>query len=268
MSDSIVGLRFLICDLETRLRSLPALGNRILSGNWEEPRHARNDFMKRTLKEVLFVLVGIGCLRGAAAFAAGPVVPDLQKVSQGTGARMLAKTKVRWDANAKGKPALFTTGAVWLDGVDFTDGAIECDILGKSAPRGSSFLGLAFHGVDDTTFDCVYFRAFNFRAENPENASHAVQYISHPQWTWQKLRAEKTGQYEKPITPAPDGDAWFHAKIVVRGRKVSVFVGDSAQPSLEVELLNDRTSGRIGIWGGDAGDGGHFANLRITPASK
>jgi hypothetical protein len=220
--------------------------------------------MKYQLKKVLIVVVAITCSQDGGVFGAEPIVPDLQKVSQGIGAKTAAKTKVRWDPNVKGKAALFTTGVIWLDGVEFTEGTIECDILGKSQPRGSNFLGIAFHGADDTAFDCVYFRPFNFRAENPENGSHAVQYISHPQWTWQKLRAERTGQYEKPISPPPDGDAWFHAKIVVTRRKVSVFVNDAIKPTLEVELLNDRVGGRIGIWGGDAGDGGHFANLKIT----
>ncbi len=224
--------------------------------------------MKNRLEKLLMVLAAIIWFHSDSAFAVDAVVPDLQKLSQGIGAKTAAKTKVRWDTSVKGKPALFTTGAIWLDGVNFTEGTIECDILGKSQPRGSNFPGIAFHGADDTTFDCVYFRPFNFRAENPENASHAVQYISHPQWTWQKLRAEKTGQYEKLITPPPDGDTWFHAKIVVARRKVSVFVNDAPKPSLEVDLLNDRTGGRIAIWGGDAGDGGHFANLKLTSVSR
>ena len=221
--------------------------------------------MNNSLKYLATFLVGIACLVQGSALAANAIVPDLQKVSQGIGARIADKARVRWDANVKGKPALFTAGAIWLDDVNFTEGILECDILGKSAPRGSNFLGLAFHGANDTTFDCVYFRPFNFRAENPENAAHAVQYIAHPLWTWQKLRSEKTGQYEKPIAPPPDGDVWFRAKIVVEGRKVSVFVNDAAKPSLVVEKLNDRTGGKIAIWGGDAGNGGHFANLKITP---
>src|SRR5947207_16006817 len=151
----------------------------------------------------------------------------------------------RWDADVKGKPALFSRGLIWLDGVNFSEGTIECDILGKSSPRGSNFLGIAFHGADDTTFESVYFRPFNFRAENPENASHAVQYVSHPQWPWPRLRAEKTGQYEKPIALPLDGDAWFHARIVVAGKKVSVFVNDARQPCLEVERLTDRHDGKI-----------------------
>jgi hypothetical protein len=32
-----------------------------------------------------------------------------------------------------------------------------------------------------------------------------------------------------------------------------------------VEKLNDRTGGKVGITGGDAGEGGYFANLKITP---
>ena len=220
--------------------------------------------MNSPRKSLATVLIGLTCLVSGRALAADVVTPDLQKVSQGIGATIANKSKVRWDANVKGRPALFSGSVIWLDGVNFTEGTIECDILGKSTPRGSNFLGIAFHAANDTTFDCVYFRPFNFRAENPENAAHAVQYISHPQWPWQKLRSEKTKQYEKPIAPPLDGDAWFRAKIVVEGGKVSVFVNDAAKPSLVVDKLNDRASGKVAIWGGDAGDGGHFANLKIT----
>ena len=215
---------------------------------------------------VLVLVAATGLL--PSAVAADALVPDLEKIAQGTGATVAGRAKVRWDGPVKGKPALFAAGPVWLDRVSFNEGTIECDILGKSAPRGSNFLGIAFHGADDTTFDCVYFRPFNFRAANPENAAHAVQYVSLPLWPWPKLRAEKTGQYEKPIVPAPDGDAWFHARIVVEGKKVSVFVNDAAEPSLVVEKLHDRAGGRVAIWGGDAGGGGHFANLKITPKGR
>ena len=85
---------------------------------------------------------------------------------------------------------------------------------GRTCPQ-QSFLGIAFHVVDWTTYDAVYFRPFNFRAASEEQRSHAVQYISHPGNTWQKLRAERPGQFEKAIDPAPDPDGWFHARIVV-----------------------------------------------------
>ena len=125
-----------------------------------------------------------------------------------------------------------------------------------------------FRDVDEKTYNCVYFRPFNFRAGEAEQASHAVQYTSEPQWPWVKLRQEKTGQYEKVITPAPDGDGWFHAKIVVTDRKVTAFVNRADKPSLEVETLNNRTQREIGLWAGaGARQCGHFANLKITPAS-
>jgi hypothetical protein len=60
----------------------------------------------------------------------------------------------------------------------------------------------------------------------------------------------------------------FHAKIVVTGRKVSVFVDGADKLSLEVVTLNHRTTGKVGLWAGaGAGQGGHFTNLKITPAS-
>jgi hypothetical protein len=197
---------------------------------------------------------------GSSLSGAEPITPDLQKLANSRNAH--------WIAEAKGKSALQIRDLLWLDGVTFGNGTIEIDILGKSAPPQGNFLGVAFRGVDEKTYDCVYFRPFNFRATDSEKASHAVQYTSEPQWPWAKLRQEKTGQYEKAITPAPDGDAWFHAKIVIADKKVSVFVNGADRPSLSVETLNDRTTGKIGLWAGaGAGQGGHFANLKITPAA-
>jgi len=152
---------------------------------------------------------------------------------------------------------------VWLDGFDFNDGTIEFDAKGKSAPPQGSFVGVAFRVVDAKTHDAVYFRPFNFRAADPDKKSHAVQYVSGPGWPWQKLRKEKPGQFEKPIEPAPDGDAWFHARIVVEKREVRVFVNGAEAPSLVVRELSERTGGSVGLW---CNGYGVIANLRITPA--
>ena len=61
--------------------------------------------------------------------------------------------------------------------------------------------------------------------------------------------------------PPPDPNGWFHARVVVAWPKVSVFVNDAKEPSLVVEQLSDRKSGRVGLWV-DVG-GGEFANLKI-----
>jgi len=153
-------------------------------------------------------------------------------------------------------------GVAYLRGTEFSNGTIEVDIRGKDV-QGQSFVGIAFHGVDSTTYDAINFRPFNFRTPDSTRHSHAVQYISHPTYTWQKLRAERPGSFEQPVSPAPDPNAWFHVRVVVASPKVSVFVGDAKQPSLLVDQLNDRTKGLVGLWVGNNSDG-DFANLTIT----
>ncbi len=128
-------------------------------------------------------------------------------------------------------------GVAYLRGVEFSNGTIECDIKGKDV-QGQSFVGIAFHGVDSTTYDAIYFRPFNFKTPDPARHGHAVQYISHPTYPWQKLRAERP--------------------------EVSVFVGDAKEPSLVVNQLSDRTKGRVGLWVGNS-SGGDFADLKIMP---
>jgi hypothetical protein len=154
-------------------------------------------------------------------------------------------------------------GVAYLRGVEFSNGTIECDIKGKDV-QGQSFVGIAFHGVDSTTYDAIYFRPFNFKTTDPARHSHAVQYISHPTYTWQKLRTERPGVFEQPVSPAPDPNAWFHVRVVVASPKVSVFVGEAKQPSLVVTQLSDRTKGLVGLWVGN-GSGGDFADLKIIP---
>ncbi len=105
-------------------------------------------------------------------------------------------------------------GVAYLRGIELGNGTIEFDLKGKDV-QGQSFVGVAFHGVDSSTYDAIYFRPFNFKAEDPARRSHAVQYISHPTYTWQKLRAERPGIFEQPVNPAPDPNAWFHVRVVV-----------------------------------------------------
>jgi hypothetical protein len=155
-------------------------------------------------------------------------------------------------------------GVAYLKGVEFGNGTIELDIRGKDVPQ-QSFLGVAFHGVDGTTYDAIYFRPFNFKTEDAARRVRAVQYISHPVHTWQKLRTEQPGKYEQPVNPVPDPNGWFRARVVVASPKVSVFVNDAKQPCLIVDQLSDRKRGLVGVWVGN-NSGGDFANLRIVAA--
>jgi len=142
---------------------------------------------------------------------------------------------------------------------------MEIDLLGRSQPIQGRFLGVVFHAVDLQTHDAIYFRPFNFRASDPARRSHAVQYVSHPKWPWQVLRSQFPEKYEQPINPPPDGDEWFHARIVVQRPKVTVFVNGASEPSLTVNELSDRSRGSIGLWVGE-GSGGNFANLTVRRA--
>ena len=153
-------------------------------------------------------------------------------------------------------------GVAWLSGAKFTNGNIELDIKGKDLLQ-HSFVGVAFHGVNDFTFDCIYFRPFNFKAADPVRKVHAVQYISSPGYDWELLRTKFPGKYEKGIAAPPEPNGWFHARINVNGKKITVFVNGENTPSLEVEQKVPIDGSMIGFWVGNT-SGGDFKNLKIS----
>lgn len=156
-------------------------------------------------------------------------------------------------------------GLVWLDGISFESGTIEVDIRGRNKP-GQSFVGIAFHGAGDDTYDAIYFRPFNFQSPDPTRKSHSVQYISMPEKDWSVLRQQFPGKYENLLTESVDPDDWFHARIQVSGTSISVFVNGASSPSLVVDKLNPRQAGKVGLWVGN-GSAGDFSNLSISNAN-
>ncbi|MBB6129326.1 family 16 glycoside hydrolase [Mucilaginibacter lappiensis] len=153
-------------------------------------------------------------------------------------------------------------GVAWINGITFTNGIIELDIRGKNVDQ-QSFLGVAFHLVDAKTLDAVYFRPFNFLSADSVHRIHMVQYVSHPQYPWFVLRDKFNAQYEKEITSPPDPNQWFHVRIEVQYPQITVFINGRKTPCLSVKQLNDRKSGKLGLWVGN-GSGGAFANLKVT----
>jgi hypothetical protein len=141
-----------------------------------------------------------------------------------------------------------------------SEGVIEVDLRGTGEAQ-KSFLGIAFGVVDQTTHEAVYFRPFNFRAADSDHHAHAVQYVAQPDFPWDRLRAEKTGVYERPLDPAPDPAGWFHVRIDVTARHVAVFVDGASQPSLSVDRLVPTRDGGVGLWVDS--QPGSFANLKI-----
>lgn len=153
------------------------------------------------------------------------------------------------------------TGVVWIKGVNFSIGSIDVDLRGKDVFQ-QSFLGIAFHGVNDITYDAIYFRPFNFQSPDTLRKKHTVQYISEPDYPWDRLRKEHHLVYESAVTPVPIAADWFHAHIVVEKDELVVYVNHSKVPSLKVKKLNNRNDGMIGLW--NDGLKGDFANLEIT----
>lgn len=56
-------------------------------------------------------------------------------------------------------------GVAWIKGITFATGTLEFDVRGENV-RQHSFVGLAFHGQNDSTYDAVYLRPFHFYAED------------------------------------------------------------------------------------------------------
>jgi hypothetical protein len=205
--------------------------------------------------------------RKAASGQNRTIEPDLGELAEGKGLQVFNRSVSRLDDGARKGVRLNESpgdGIAYLQGIELSNGTIECDVSGKDVQQ-HSFVGVAFHGVDGATLDAIYFRPFNFRAEDPARRVRAVQYISHPTYTWQKLRAEQPGKYEQPVNPVPDPNGWFRARVVVESPKVSVFVGDAKEPSLVVNQLSDRKKGLVGLWVGNT-SAGDFANFKIVPA--
>lgn len=152
-------------------------------------------------------------------------------------------------------------GLAVLKEIDFETGTIEVELLGENNP-GRSFIGLAFNIEDEETFEAIYFRPFNFVATEQARKDHMVQYVNHPEYTWYKLREERTMEFENELPAPPDPDDWFKATIKVSEKHVEVYLDKVTEPVLKVERLAGFKSDKIGLWVGN-GSSGRFRNLNI-----
>jgi len=152
----------------------------------------------------------------------------------------------------------------FVAGLEFGDGKIEVELKGDPRPQ-QSFVGVVFGGVDGKTYESIYFRTFNFGSTDAVRRSHSVQYIAHPDWPWDRLRTERSGAFEKAVSPEPKPSGWFKARVEVAGDTVRVFVNESKVPSLQVKRLTDRRTAKVGLWFNGIAS---FRNLTIEPAGR
>lgn len=157
-----------------------------------------------------------------------------------------------------------------VDGVDFGDGTIDVELAGipdtTTFKDARGFVGMAFRVQPDLkTYDAFYLRPTNGRSEDQLRRNHSAQYISHPAWTWSRLRTETPGLYESYVDLVPN--AWTKLRIEVRGTQALLFVHDQSQPTLVVNDLKSGPTARGGValWL-DIGTTAHFRHLTVRPA--
>jgi hypothetical protein len=156
-----------------------------------------------------------------------------------------------------------------IDGTDFANGVIEVEVSGTPAANAGEgargFVGVAFRVRPDArTYDAFYLRPTNGRADDQVRRNHSVQYISHPDWTWERLRQETPKKYESYVDLEPG--VWTRMRIEVRGDRARLFVHGQSQPTLIVNDVKSGAPGRgaIALWIGP-GTVAHFRDLRVTP---
>ena len=158
-------------------------------------------------------------------------------------------------------------GIALVSGLEFTDGTIEVDIAGLPGPGASDtargFVGIVFRSAPHATaMECFYLRPTNGRADNQLRRNHSTQYVSEPEFPWERLRRETPGVYESYADL--ETGAWTHVKIEVSGGRARLFVNGATQPALVVnDLKRGVTSGAIGLWVGP-GTEAYFRNLYVT----
>ncbi len=169
----------------------------------------------------------------------------------------------------RGSPSKIGSEIALIKGTSFTNGTIEVDLSGTlaaGAPAGSrGFVGIAFRvKIEDAKYECFYLRPTNGRADDQLRRNHSTQYISSPDYPWERLRKENPGVYESYVDLEPG--VWTRIKIVVDGGHAQLYVNGASQPALVVnDLKLGESSGQIALWIGD-GTEAYFSNLKITPA--
>ena len=145
---------------------------------------------------------------------------------------------------------------------------IELEITGEPAPdagKGAKgFVGVAFRidSTDHSNYECIYLRPVNGRAYNQLQRNHSVQYISHPEYPWQRLRKEQSGVYESYVDLIPG--EWTSIKIVVSEETARLYVHGNLQPTLIVnDLKHGDREGIIGLWL-HRSTIAHYRNIKIT----
>ena len=218
------------------------------------------------MDSVRFVVASILAFWAVLSLASGQTLDQLQlhKV-RATAAEYRGNIAIHvtQEPGEQGEDTLAIVSRTELQG-----GVIEVDVASAPAPGAfgdaRGFIGVAFRVQPDAArFELLYLRPTNGRAEDQLRRNHSTQYVSFPDWPWQRTRQETPGLYESYADLEPG--VWTKVKIVLAGGKARLYVHGAEQPCLIVnDLKLPPAKGAIGLWAGPGTDG-YFANLRLTP---
>jgi len=158
-----------------------------------------------------------------------------------------------------------TSYAVVKDAL-FRNGTIEVELAGQPAAGAGSgargFIGIAFRLQGDGSYEYIYLRPTNGRADDQVRRNHSTQYSSYPDFDFARSRQEAPEKYESYVDLQPG--VWTRFKIEVEGRKARLYVHGAEQPCLIVnDLKLEPREGGVALWVGP-GTEGYFSNLKIT----
>ena len=134
----------------------------------------------------------------------------------------------------------------------FKDGIIELDIASPTGKAG--YVGLAFRIGDAHHYETLYFRP------GSSGTINAIQYMPEKkaEFNWWDYESEKyQAKATLPLT------AWFHVKVIVKGRTLTLFVNNQPKPVMTYNALDpDLKTGSVGFWLGNSASGA-YKNLIV-----
>jgi hypothetical protein len=220
------------------------------------------------------VLVRVSLIVFTFAFSAlAQTAPGVQSFPLTDVSGLIAKNVNVKAVEYQGRKAVLVTNAsgndgfALLPGTDFEDGTIEADVALKiTTPPGvrmPGFVGIAFRARPDAShYELFYWRPGNSHSQDQAMRNHSVQYVSEPDFDWDKLRRQWPFIYES-YAPLPL-ETWTKVKIEVKGRTAKLYFNGSAEPSLMVNgLKGEDLHGGVALWGYE-GEESYFSNVRIT----
>jgi len=204
------------------------------------------------MKQPGFILIAVATLAPGASFTqVRTTTIPLDNLNE-----MQPRTVKTEEVTYKGRKALRVTDAappnvadgiqlVILNKTEFKDGVIEIELTGEPGANAGSeargFVGVAFHvnldaAKDAAKYECFYLRPTNGRADDQVRRNHSAQYISYPDFPWNRLRKEFPEKYESYVDLVPG--EWTKLKIEVRGDQARLYVHDAPQPVMVVHIEN------------------------------